>query len=88
MVGDVHRIISRGGVFLYPADSRAGHEHGKIRLLYEANPLSMLMENAGGKAVANEGQRILSIQPESLHQRVPVFMGSANSVEQVKQYSL
>lgn len=88
MVGDVHRIISRGGVFLYPADSRAGHGHGKIRLLYEANPLSMLMENAGGKALANEGKRILSIQPESLHQRVPVYMGSANSVEQVKQYSL
>ncbi|NVK26256.1 MAG: class 1 fructose-bisphosphatase [Gammaproteobacteria bacterium] len=76
MVGDVHRVISRGGVFVYPGDSRSGIENGKIRLLYEANPLSMLVENAGGKALSNNGQRILDIQPNSLHQRVPVFMGS------------
>ena len=88
MVGDVHRIISRGGVFLYPADSRVGHEQGKIRLLYEANPLSMLMENAGGKALANEGQRILNIQPESLHQRVPVYMGSCDSITSIKSLVL
>jgi fructose-1,6-bisphosphatase I len=80
MVGDVHRVISRGGAFIYPGDNRAGIENGKIRLLYEANPLAMLMENAGGKAVTNQGKRILDIKPESLHQRVPVFMGSKQSI--------
>ena len=85
MVGDAHRVMSRGGVFLYPADSRAGNDQGKIRLLYEANPLAMLMENAGGTATAN-GQRILSIQPEALHQRVPVTLGSTQLVKAFNQY--
>ncbi|MDQ9090320.1 class 1 fructose-bisphosphatase [Pseudoalteromonas haloplanktis] len=79
MVGDVHRILSRGGTFLYPEDKRQGNENGKIRLLYEANPLSMLIENAGGQA-SSRGQRILTIEPTSLHQRVPVVMGSPASV--------
>ncbi|MBU2881723.1 class 1 fructose-bisphosphatase [Psychrosphaera sp. B3R10] len=78
MVGDVHRVISRGGVFVYPGDSRPGIENGKIRLLYEANPLAMLVENAGGLAVTSGQQRILDIQPITLHQRVPVYMGSTN----------
>lgn len=78
MVGDVHRVISRGGVFAYPGDSRPGIENGKIRLLYEANPLAMLVENAGGLAVTSGQQRILDIQPTTLHQRVPVYMGSTN----------
>lgn len=78
MVGDVHRVISRGGVFVYPGDSRPGIENGKIRLLYEANPLAMLVENAGGLAVTSDQQRILDIQPTTLHQRVPVYMGSKN----------
>jgi len=79
MVGDVHRILSRGGIFLYPQDSRAGNDNGKIRLLYEANPLSMLIENAGGQATSR-GRRILTIAPDALHQRVPVAMGSSACV--------
>lgn len=82
MVGDVHRVLSRGGVFMYPADSRPGNDNGKIRLLYEANPLAMLTENAGGAATAN-GQPILDIQPSELHQRVPVVMGSKQVVAEV-----
>ena len=78
MVGDVHRVISRGGIFVYPSDSRKGIENGKIRLLYEANPLAMLVENAGGLAVSNNQARILDIKPNTLHQRVPVIMGSTN----------
>ena len=80
MVGDVHRVLTRGGVFLYPGDNRKGIEQGKIRLLYEANPLAMLVENAGGKACSNR-QAILDISPQSLHQRVPVNMGSVAMVE-------
>ncbi|AWB66073.1 class 1 fructose-bisphosphatase [Saccharobesus litoralis] len=80
MVGDVHRVLSRGGVFIYPGDKRAGVENGKIRLLYEANPLAMLVENAGGLALSN-GQSILQIAPTSLHQRVPIAMGSKLNVE-------
>lgn len=79
MVGDVHRILCRGGVFMYPQDTRAGNENGKIRLLYEANPLAMLTENAGGIATS-KGMRILDIHPEDLHQRVPVILGSNEPV--------
>lgn len=82
MVGDVHRVISRGGAFIYPGDSRPGIENGKIRLLYEANPLAMLVENAGGIATSNS-QRILDIEPSELHQRVPVFIGSKNLITDV-----
>ena len=70
---------------MYPEDSRVGNENGKIRLLYEANPLAMLVEGAGGLATAS-GQRILSIHPDSLHQRVPVAMGSASQVAVLNQY--
>ncbi len=87
MVGDMHRIISRGGLFLYPNDSRPGNENGKIRLLYEANPLAMLAENAGGKATAS-GKRILDIQPTSLHQRVPVTLGSSEQVDAYNQATI
>lgn len=80
MVGDVHRVISRGGVFVYPGDTRPGIEQGKIRLLYEANPLAMLVENAGGMATTKDQKRILDVEPDSLHQRVPVYMGSRNLV--------
>lgn len=79
MVGDVHRIICRGGIFLYPQDAREGNHNGKIRLLYEANPLAMLVENSGGMATSL-GQRILDITPTALHQRVPVSMGSQQQV--------
>ena len=79
MVSDVHRILSRGGLFCYPADSRKNNHQGKIRLLYEANPLAWLVQQAGGAATAN-GQSILSVEPTELHQRVPVCMGSVNQV--------
>lgn len=80
MVGDIHRVLSRGGIFLYPEDKRTGNENGKIRLLYEANPMSLLMENAGGRATSN-GQRTLDILPQQLHQRVPVVLGSRGPVD-------
>lgn len=80
MVGDVHRVISRGGIFLYPSDSRNPKQPAKLRLLYEANPMAMLIENAGGKAWS-ETQRILDIRPQALHERVSVILGSANEVD-------
>ncbi len=80
MVGDVHRVMMRGGIFLYPSDNRNPKQPAKLRLLYEANPIAMLVENAGGKAW-NESQPILSIQPTALHERVAVILGSANEVD-------
>ncbi len=80
MVGDVHRVMMRGGIFLYPSDNRNPKQPAKLRLLYEANPMAMLIENAGGKAWS-ESQPILSIQPTALHERVAVILGSANEVD-------
>jgi len=74
MVADVHRILTRGGLFMYPRDSREPEKPGKLRLMYEANPMSFIIEQAGGMAT-NGHQRILDIQPTSLHQRVAVFLG-------------
>src|SRR5574344_3093751 len=85
MVADVHRILTRGGLFMYPRDAREPEKPGKLRLMYEANPMSMLIEQAGG-AATNGTQRILDIQPESLHQRVAVFLGSKEEVERVTSY--
>ena len=85
MVADVHRILTRGGVFMYPWDKREPGKAGKLRLMYEANPMSWLIEQAGG-AATNGQQRILDIQPEQLHQRVSVMLGSKNEVERVTQY--
>lgn len=85
MVADVHRILTRGGVFMYPRDSREPGKAGKLRLMYEANPMSYIIEQAGG-AATNGTQRILDIQPESLHQRVPVFLGSKEEVERATGY--
>lgn len=85
MVGDVHRVLSRGGIFLYPQDKRDPNKPAKLRLLYEANPMAMLMENAGGKASTGE-QAILDVPIADLHQRVPVIMGSAEEVEQCQFY--
>jgi fructose-1,6-bisphosphatase I len=85
MVADVHRILNRGGVFMYPADAREPDKPGKLRLMYEANPMAFLVEQAGGAATDGQ-QRILDIQPEKLHQRVPVFLGSKNEVELVTCY--
>lgn len=87
MVADVHRILSRGGIFMYPRDHRESVRHGKLRLMYEANPMSFLVEQAGGAAI-DGAQRILDIQPSALHQRVGVILGSKNEVERVQRYHL
>lgn len=87
MVADVHRILCRGGIFMYPWDKREPHKPGKLRLMYEANPMSWLIEQAGGMAT-NGRERILEIQPTELHQRVSVIIGSKNEVERVTQYHL
>lgn len=85
MVADVHRILTRGGVFMYPRDKRASVREGKLRLMYEANPMSMLVEQAGGMSVDGE-RRILDILPTGLHQRVGVILGSKNEVARILQY--
>jgi fructose-1,6-bisphosphatase I len=85
MVADVHRIMTRGGVFMYPRDTRDASKPGKLRLMYEANPMSMIVEQAGG-AATNGFVPILDIQPNSLHERVSVFMGSRAEVERVTAY--
>jgi fructose-1,6-bisphosphatase I len=87
MVADVHRILTRGGVFMYPWDKREPHKAGKLRLMYEANPMSWLIEQAGG-ASTNGRERILNIQPKQLHERVSVILGSKNEVERVTRYHL
>ena len=85
MVADVHRILMRGGVFLYPWDKREPEKPGKLRLLYEANPMSFLIEQAGG-AAPHGRQRILELTPTKLHERVAVVLGSRNEVERVAAY--
>jgi fructose-1,6-bisphosphatase I len=85
MVADVHRILTRGGVFMYPWDQREPHKPGKLRLMYEANPMGWIVEQAGGVAT-NGKQRILDIQPTHLHERVSVVLGSKNEVERVTAY--
>ena len=85
MVADVHRILMRGGIFMYPWDKREPNKPGKLRLMYEANPMSWLVEQAGG-AATNGQQRILEVQPTQLHERVSVILGSKNEVELVTQY--
>ena len=87
MVADVHRILTRGGIFMYPRDQRPSGKNGKLRLMYEANPMSFIVEQAGGAAIDGAG-RILDIQPTGLHQRVGVVLGSRNEVERVRQYHL
>ena len=85
MVADVHRIMTRGGIFMYPMDSKVKSKGGKLRLMYEANPMAFLVEQAGGAATTGT-QRILDIEPEQLHQRVPVILGSRLEVERVTGY--
>ncbi|MBS3997476.1 MAG: class 1 fructose-bisphosphatase [Hydrogenophaga sp.] len=85
MVADVHRILTRGGVFMYPWDKREPEKPGKLRLMYEANPMAWLVEQAGG-AATNARQRILDIQPTKLHERVSVVLGSKNEVERITRY--
>ena len=85
MVADVHRILTRGGIFMYPMDEKCRAMGGKLRLMYEANPMAMLVEQAGGAASTGR-ERILDMQPTKLHQRVPVILGSKNEVERVVSY--
>ena len=87
MVGDVHRILCRGGLFTYPFDTKDANKAGKLRLMYEANPMSLLVERAGG-AATDAVQRILDIEPTDIHQRVPVVLGSKNEVDYVKNLHL
>jgi fructose-1,6-bisphosphatase I len=85
MVADAHRILMRGGVFIYALDAQNVRSGGKLRLLYEANPISFLVEQAGG--VSSTGrERIMDIQPTGLHQRVPVILGSKHEVERIAAY--
>jgi fructose-1,6-bisphosphatase I len=87
MVADVHRILTRGGIFIYPWDRKDPSKAGKLRLMYEANPMSFLIEQAGG-ASSNGRTRMLDIAPTQLHQRVPVFLGSKDEVETATRYHL
>ena len=85
MVADVHRVLSRGGVFMYPWDQREPNKPGKLRLMYEANPMSFLVEQAGG-ASTNGKQVIMDIEPQDLHERVSVMLGSKEEVERLQSY--
>lgn len=87
LVAEAYRILLRGGIFLYPADGRKGYGQGRLRLVYEANPIAFLMENAGGAATTSV-TRILDLVPESLHQRVPLIFGSRREVARVARYHL
>jgi fructose-1,6-bisphosphatase I len=85
MVADVHRVLSRGGVFMYPWDQRDPKKAGKLRLMYEANPMSFLVEQAGGLSI-NGTQTIMDLQPTGLHERVSVMLGSKEEIDRLKQY--
>jgi fructose-1,6-bisphosphatase I / sedoheptulose-1,7-bisphosphatase len=85
LVAEVHRILMRGGVFMYPKDTRDRARPGRLRLLYEASPISLLIEQAGGRASTGSA-RLMEVQPESLHQRIPLILGSRNEVERIERY--
>ncbi len=85
MVGDIHRILTRGGIFMYPYDLKDPSKAGRLRLMYEANPMGMLIEQAGGMASTGRGS-ILEVQPNDLHQRVAVILGSKNEVQRLEAY--
>ncbi|MDB9752669.1 class 1 fructose-bisphosphatase [Oceanospirillaceae bacterium] len=85
MVAEVHRILTRGGIFMYPYDSRDPSKAGKLRLMYEGNPMSFLIEQAGG-AASNTLQPIMDVEPHHIHQRVPVILGSKEEVERINRY--
>lgn len=87
LVAEVHRILMRGGIFMYPRDSRDPARPGRLRLLYEANPIGFLVEQAGGRASTGE-ERLLEVGPDCLHQRVPVILGSRDEVERIERYHL
>ena len=85
MVAEVHRILMRGGIFMYPRDSKDVEKPGRLRLMYEANPMAMIIEQAGGLASTGR-QRILEVTPQALHERVPVILGSRSEVERLVRY--
>jgi fructose-1,6-bisphosphatase I len=85
LVADVYRILNRGGVFLYPYDIRQPDRPGRLRLMYEANPVAFIIEQAGG-VCTNGRERIMDIKPTSIHQRVPLIFGSKHEVERIIQY--
>jgi fructose-1,6-bisphosphatase I len=85
LVAECHRILSRGGIFLYPGDARKGYAHGRLRLLYECNPVAFLIEQAGGGATTGQ-QRILDLKPGKIHQRVPMIFGSRREIRRVERY--
>ena len=85
MVAEVHRILNRRGIFMYPRDTKDPGKPGRLRLLYEANPMAFIVEQAGGAASTGR-ERILDLVPEQLPQRVPVILGSKNEVERVVSY--
>jgi len=87
LVADVYRILTRGGVFLYPLDNRDPNKPAKLRLMYEANPMAFIIEQAGG-ACSTGRERILDIKPTGIHQRVPVVLGSKKEVERIVSYHL
>ena len=85
MVAEAHRILMRGGVFLYPRDNKDAAKPGRLRLLYEANPIGFIMEQAGGRASTGR-EPVLGVQPAALHQRIAVVFGSKNEVERIERY--
>jgi fructose-1,6-bisphosphatase I len=87
MVADVHRVLTRGGIFMYPLDEKCRAQGGKLRLMYEANPMAMLIEQAGGGATTGR-ERLMEVPPQRLHQRVPVILGSKSEVDRVTAYHL
>ncbi len=87
MVADVHRILTRGGIFAYPLDAKCRDKGGRLRLMYEANPMAFIVEQAGGAASTGR-QRLLEVGPTGLHQRIPVFLGSKNEVAAAERYHL
>ncbi len=87
LVAEVYRILTRGGVFLYPLDLRDPSKPGKLRIMYEANPMAFIIEQAGG-ACSTGRERILDIKPTGIHQRVPLVLGSKTEVERIVAYHL
>jgi fructose-1,6-bisphosphatase I len=87
MVAEAHRVLARGGIYMYPGDVRDGYRHGRLRLIYEANPIAWLIEQAGGRASTGV-ERILAIQPVAIHQRVPLLFGSCDEVARLDRYHL
>ena len=85
MVADAHRILCRGGVYLYPRDNKEPQVAGRLRLTYEAAPIAFLMEQAGGQAITGT-QRIMDVVPDLVHQKIPVIFGSSNEIEIIHSY--